>query len=175
MNTTPENSRDLVIRQGRADDSARMAEIFNHYVRTSTVIFSNRQLSADDMRAKLEAMVMADNFPFLIAEDAAGNILGYAYAHRWQPDPVYDATWELTQYLDCHALGRGVGTKLFGALVEACRQAGAHVLISCVTAGNEACERMNLRQGFTLCGVLPDTGRKFDQWLGDALYYKLLP
>ena len=44
------------------------------------------------------------------------------------------------------------------------------MLISCITAGNEPCERMHRRLGFTLSGVLPQVGRKFDQWLDDALY-----
>lgn len=160
------------IRNGRAGDYAGMAEIFNHYVRTSTVIFSNHELTADDFAGKLRPVVDG-GFPFLVLEKE-GELIGYAYAHSYHPDPVYAGTWELTAYLSHRTTGRGLGTRLIRDLIERCRCGGAHVLISCITAGNEPCERMHRRLGFTLGGVLPQVGRKFDQWLDDALYILLL-
>ncbi len=40
-----------------------MAAIFNHYVRTSTVIFSERELSADDMARKISDLRLGSPFP----------------------------------------------------------------------------------------------------------------
>ena len=141
---------EITIRNGQAGDYAGIAEIYNHYVRTSTVIFSDRELTAEDFAEKLRP-VIDGGFPFLVIEKGAG-------------------TWELTAYLSHRATGRGLGTRLISELIEHCRRGGAHVLISCITAGNEPCERMHRRLGFTLSGVLPQVGRKFDQWLDDALY-----
>lgn len=146
-----------------------MARIFNHYVRTSPVIFSNRTLSEDDMRDKLRRLGAGSEFPFLVAE-ADGALAGYAYAHLWQPDPVYGRTWELTIYLAPQACGRGLGTRLLTALVEACRRRGAHTLLSCISQGNEPCERMHRRAGFGLAGVLTGVGYKFGRYYNDAFY-----
>lgn len=151
-----------------------MAEIFNHYVRTSTVIFSNRQLTADDMRSKLESLGAGSEFPFLVSEEEDGGISGYCYAHRWQPDPVYDRTWELTMYLDNRCTGRGTGTALINAIIDLCREGGAHALVAAVTEGNAACERMCVRAGFRLVGLMPEVGYKFGQYLNDAIYQKIL-
>ena len=159
---------EITIRNGQAGDYAGIAEIYNHYVRTSTVIFSDRELTAEDFAEKLRP-VIDGGFPFLVIEKGAG-LMGYAYAHSYHPDPVYAGTWELTAYLSHRATGRGLGTRLISELIEHCRRGGAHVLISCITAGNEPCERMHRRLGFTLSGVLSQVGRKFDQWLDDALY-----
>lgn len=150
-----------------------MAEIYNHYVRESDVIFSNITLSADDMRAKLERLEVGGRFPFFVVETKCG-VVGYAYAHHWHPDPVYDLTWELTMYLAPDALGNGIGTKMFGLLIDECKLHGAHVLVSFVTGGNVACERMNERAGFTRAGVIPESGFKFGRFLNDVIYYRLL-
>lgn len=165
--------RTFIVRAGRPDDAALMAAIFNYYVTNSDVIFSNTLLSGDDMNEKLQRLDVGGRFPFLIAE-VDGHVAGYAYAHHWQPDPVYDRTWELTMYLDNTFRGMGIGSTLMDRLIEECRQRGAHTLVSCITEGNQACERMCSRSGFTRCGSLPETGFKFGQYLNDVLYYRVL-
>lgn len=161
------------MRTGNLDDAAEMARIFNHYVAESTVIFSNKILSTDDMRQKLTRMDVGSRFPFLIAE-VEGRVAGYAYAHLWMPDPVYDATWELTMYLDHECCGMGIGSTLMDKLIEECKLSGAHILLSFVTEGNTACERMCERAGFTRAGCLPQTGFKFGQYLNDVFYYRIV-
>lgn len=163
----------LRLSPGTLSDAAEMAEIFNHWVRTSTVIFSNKELSTAEMTEKMTSVVNGE-YPFFVATDDNDRVIGYAYAHRYHPDPVYSGTWELTEYLSHDALGQGIGTKLFHTLINECETRGAHVLISCVTAGNVACEQMNLSAGFSLTGTIPQAGYKFGLWLDDALYTKIL-
>lgn len=162
-----------MIRVGKISDAHAMAEIFNHWVRTSTVIFSNRELEPSQMAEKIKP-VIDGGFPFFVDTDENGRVTGYAYAHRYHPDPVYSGTWELTEYLSPDAVGKGIGSSLFHTLIDECKTRGAHVLISCITSGNAACERMNLSAGFTLSGIIPQAGYKFGLWLDDALYTKLL-
>lgn len=163
----------FIIRAGSLQDAAEVARIYNHYVATSEVIFSNTLLSASDMHAKLQRLEAGERFPFLIAE-VQGRVAGYAYAHHWQSDPVYDATWELTMYLDHENLGLGIGSAMLRRLIDDCRRQGAHVLLSCVTEGNAACESMCRRAGFTRIGSIPETGYKFGRYLNDVIYTLLL-
>ena len=53
-----------MIRTGRPEDAAEMAAIFNHYVKTSTVIFSNKALTEEDMKHKIESLGVGSEFPF---------------------------------------------------------------------------------------------------------------
>ena len=153
-----------MIRKGTFDDVAAIAEIFNYYVQTSTV-------SADDMKQKLAPIV--GQFPFYVWEED-GKVLGYCYAHKFHPDPVYAETWELTAYLDKNATGKGIGTKLLRFLIEQCRLAGAHTLLTFVTGGNEPCERMMASLGFVQTGIIRQSGHKFNQYLDDVIYQLLL-
>lgn len=158
-----------MIRNGELNDAAAMAEIFNHYVRTSPVIFSNFTLSEAEMCEKLTRLGVGERFPFFVSE-ADGAVVGYAYAHLWQPDPVYGRTWELTIYLAPQACRHGLGTRLLAALVDACRKQGAHTLVSCISQGNVACEQMHLRAGFKQAGVLMGVGYKFGRYYNDVFY-----
>lgn len=161
-----------MIRKGTIGDAAQMAEIFNHYVETSEVIFSNRILTEADMRERLEPVV--GKYPFFTDENSDGLLTGYCYAHAFHPDPVYGATWELTEYLRHGHTGGGIGTALLRTTIEECRRAGAHTLIATVTAGNEPCERMLARLGFRQAGILRDAGFKFGRYLDDVFFQLML-
>ncbi|WP_454043951.1 N-acetyltransferase family protein [Cellulosimicrobium sp. Marseille-Q8652] len=69
--------------------------------------------------------------PFLVA-DVAGVVAGYAYASPWRPKPAYRHTVEDTIYLDPRYAGRGVGTALLGALLDALPAAGVRQVVSVV-------------------------------------------
>ncbi|MDE7411244.1 MAG: GNAT family N-acetyltransferase [Paramuribaculum sp.] len=163
------------IREGQLNDAARIAEIYNYYVRTSPVIFSNRQLSGTEMEQKLQRLEVGSRFPFLVATDDTGIVIGYCYAHLWQPDPVYNHTWELTLYLDHESKGQGIGSALLRNVIDLCSKAGAHTLISCVSEGNTACERMCTNAGFSLVGRIPEVGYKFDRYYNDLIYQLIFP
>lgn len=160
------------IRKGTAEDAAQMAKIFNHYTATSTVIFSNRIRTTEDM-AELIAPVLDGGFPFYVAE-SEGILLGYCFAHLWIPDEVYSHTWELTEYLLPEAAGRGIGSRLMEETIRSCRAAGAHSLITFVTDDNIPCRRMLQRCGFSYIATIPETGFKFGRWLNDAVFQMML-
>lgn len=161
-----------MIRQGTLHDAAQIAEIFNHYVRTSPVIFSERELTATEMRSRLE-QPLADGLPFYVSlsDDC---VTGYCYAHRFMPDPVYGRTLEITVYLAPQATGRGIGTQLLRRVIADCRAAGAHTLVSFVTAGNIACERLHRRCGFTAAGLIREAGFKLGRYWDDLILQLLL-
>lgn len=160
-----------MLRTGTLDDAPAMAEIFNHYVATSTVIFSNDRLSAGDMRRRMEAIV--GHMPFFVVE-SGGVVAGYCYCHLWHADPVYSQTLEVTIYLRDGYTGHGFGRQLLEAVIADSRSRGAHALISCITAGNEACERLHRSVGFRLAGLYREVGYKFGQYLDDAVYQLML-
>ena len=159
---------EYTVRKGTLDDAPAIAEIFNHYIATSSVIFSERLRSADEMRDTLVPVVQGD-FPFYVAE-SDGKIIGYCYSHLWMPDAVYRYCWELTEYLSSEATGHGVGSHLLRRVMEECRDKKAHTLVAFVTADNDACGRMLGRLGFSHIGTLRQTGRKFGAWYDDAIY-----
>lgn len=159
------------LRRGTIDDAAAMAKIFNYYVATSTVIFSNHQLSADEMADRLRSII--DRYPFIVAESDE-HVTGYCFCHAWHPDPVYSRTWEITIYIDHQSTSQGIGSQLLNEIIREARLRNAHTLISCITAGNIACEKLHTNAGFRLNGLFPQVGFKFGTYLDDAIYQLIL-
>ncbi len=159
-----------MIREACRDDAARIAEIFNHYVLTSTAIFSNTCVTERQMACKI--LSPEDFTPFLV-NVTDGVVDGYCYAHKWSNDEVYAGTMEVTIYLHHEAVGRGTGSTLLAELIRRCRKKGVHTLVSIITDGNEASEVMHRRLGFECVGRLLGVGYKFGKYIGDA-YYQLM-
>ena len=161
-----------MIRKGTINDATEMAKIFNYYVATSTVIFSERPLSTESFLPKLDGVV--GEFPFFVAETDTGIMIGYCYAHRWMPDPVYGRTWEVTIYLNHNFLGQGYGRRLLQTVIDESRKMGAHSLVSFITGGNVPCEQLHMACGFSACGLIKEAGYKFGQYLDDVVYQLIL-
>ncbi|MBV8918089.1 GNAT family N-acetyltransferase, partial [Bradyrhizobium sp.] len=63
-------------------------------------------------------------YPWLVAETAAGEVVGYAYAGRHRERPAYRWTIDTTIYIDGAYRRVGVGTKLYRSLLEILRRQG---------------------------------------------------
>lgn len=143
-------------------DAAQIAAIYNEYVLHTDISFETEPLSADEMRGRIESI--SANFPYYVYEED-GRVLGYCYAHPWKERAAYSHTLETTIYLSIDAQGHGIGRALMNHLIEACRRAGFHALVACITGGNERSIALHRRLGFHQVSHFPQVGRKFGRWL----------
>ena len=72
------------------------------------------------------------------------------------------------------ARGRGVGRSLMAAIEQHARDMGFHTMWAGVSAGNPDGVVFHERVGYEKVAVLPEVGRKFDQWLDLVLMQKRL-
>ncbi|WP_303031028.1 GNAT family N-acetyltransferase, partial [uncultured Duncaniella sp.] len=94
----------MKIREVRTDDAKEIAEIYNHYVRTSTVTFDTVIATEEMTRNRIEAI--ASRYPYYVCEDE-GRVVGYAYAHEWKGRGAYHNTLEASAYVLDGMTGRG--------------------------------------------------------------------
>jgi phosphinothricin acetyltransferase len=162
---------DLSIRTAAATDTAAVARIYNHYVATSHATFEIEAVSAQDMASRL-----ADNadaaLPWLVAETLDG-IAGYAYAKRWRERSAYRRSVETSIYLDPGRTGRGIGLRLYRALIDALRPLSIHAVIGGVALPNEASIALHERLGFRKVAHFEQVGFKQGRWI-DVAYWQLL-
>ena len=152
----------IKIRPVTPQDAAAIAAIYNEYVLKTDISFETEALSAEEMRGRI--LDISADFPYLVFEEE-GRVLGYCYAHAWKERAAYSRTRETTIYLAPEAQGRGIGTRLMGRLIEACREGGFHALVACITGGNEPSIALHRRLGFRQVSCFPQVGRKFGRWL----------
>jgi len=160
------------IRNATAADAPAMARIYNHYVANTVVSFEEAPVSEGDMSARLAA-IEALRWPWLVAEGADG-VSGYAYADRWKVRAAYRHTVEVTIYLDAGAVGRGLGTQLYGALFERLRGTEAHVAIGVISLPNPASIALHEKFGLRKAAHFNAVGHKFGRWVDVGYWQRLL-
>ena len=162
------------IREATEADLPYVREIYNYYVRNSTVTFDEKPVTLKGLRSKF-SVVRKLGFPYLVAESPSGTILGYAYVYPWREKAAYRYTVELSIYLGAASTGKGLGKALLGELIERSRAVGIREIIAVIAdKGADASIRMHKSFGFEEIGRMGKVGFKFDRWLGTVLLQKSL-
>ena|SRR5215218_108850 len=162
------------IREATEADLPYVREIYNYYVRNSTVTFDEKPSTLKALRSRF-GQVRKLGFPYLVAESPSGTILGYAYVYPWREKAAYRYTVELSIYLGAASTGKGLGKALLGELIERSRAAGIREIIAVIAdKGADASIRMHKSFGFEEIGRMGKVGFKFDRWLGTVLLQKSL-
>ena len=159
-----------MIRPATLDDAPAIACIYNHYVLNTTVTFEEVSVSDADMAGRVDS-VQSANLPWLVIEEA-GEVLGYAYAGKWNARSAYKRTVESTIYLANAATGRGLGSRLYTALFDVLRAQGMHVVLGVIALPNDASVALHERFGFKQVGQFAEVGFKFNRWV-DVGYWQM--
>lgn len=155
------------IRPAAVADAAAINDIYNHYVRTATATFDTEEMSLACRQAWLAEHT--GPHPVIVAQDAAGLVVGWGSLSRWGTRAAYEHTVEISVYVDAEATGQGIGPALSEALLGEARRLGHHVVLSQIVHENEGSLKTAARQGFERVGTLKQVGRKFDRWLDVVL------
>ncbi len=98
-------------------------------------------------------------------------IAGYASLSPLFPMAAYAASVELSIYIDRTCQRRGIGRQLMDAILEmARRDERIHMVVSKITAGNEASVRLHKAYGFQKTGVLREIAWKDGRRLDVEIY-----
>lgn len=150
-------------------DLEAVARIYAHYVTDSTATFETVPMTVEDWTVKA-ADIERRGWPFLVAQDDDGVVIGFAYVTFWRARPAYDLTVEETIYLDAAATGRGTGTALLTSVLDEARARGARQAIAVVSdTGAEGSLALHRKVGFEQVGHLRAIGEKLGQRLGTYL------
>ncbi len=155
------------IRPALPADAPAIATIYAHHVRHGTASFEIDPPTVDFWTDKI-AIVTARGWPFLVAEDA-GDVAGYAYATQFRDRPAYARTCENSIYIRSGMIGRGIGTVLIDALIEAAATCGFREMIAVIGGGEPASVALHAKAGFRHAGRMERVGEKFGRLL-DTVY-----
>lgn len=164
---------DVTIRNAGPGDYERIVAIYNHYVLHSPATFDVRSYSLGERVSWLAGFGSSGPHQLLVAADKSG-VLGYAYSAPFNPRPAYDISVETTVYVDPDALGRGIGSALYGDLFGRLEGIGLHGAYAGVTLPNEPSVQLHLKFGFREIGIEREVGRKFDRYWDVGRYERRL-
>jgi len=160
-----------MLRSATVIDAPAIAGIYNHYVLNTIVTFEEDPVSPSEMVGRI-ADLAAAGLPWFVWEEN-GQVLGYSYASKWKSRCAYRYSVESTVYLDQAATGRGLGTKLYTALIDELRQHKIHGIIGGIALPNEASVALHEKLGFEKIGQFREVGWKFEKWI-DVGYWELI-
>ncbi|WP_414637484.1 GNAT family N-acetyltransferase [Amycolatopsis sp.] len=163
-----------IVKPGRREHLAAIAEIYAYYVENSQVTFELESPDEAEWARRFAAITDA-GLPFLVAE-SSGKVAGYAYCTPWKARPAYRQTVENSIYLAPGATGQGLGGLLLDALLEACAAAEIREVIAVIadTGTNGASPALHRRRGFVDAGRLARVGFKHGRWLDTMLLQRTL-
>ncbi len=162
------------IRPSTDQDVPAIAAIYAHHVLHGTGTFETTPPTEAEMAARRQD-VLGKGLPWLVAEDDAGRVLGYAYCQWFKPRPAYRFSAEDSIYLHPDAAGQGIGRQLLAALVAQAEAIGLRKLIAVIgDSGNAGSIGVHRALGFTPVGVIRDCGWKFGRWLDIVMMEKAI-
>ena len=153
----------LTVRPALPKDAERICEIYAPYVIKTAITFEYEVPTKEKMAERIQDTIQ-QNYPYLVACDNQGGIVGYAYAGKFANRPAYQFTSELSIYVDSHMQLKGVGQLLYDAIEEQLIQQSIVNLISIIKVPNEASIKFHEKNGFKEIGYFKNAGYKFEEW-----------
>jgi L-amino acid N-acyltransferase YncA len=156
------------LRPATAADVAAIAAIYRPAVLEGTASFELEPPDEAEMLRRFTAITSA-GYPYFVAT-LNDRVLGYAYASAYRTRPAYRFTVEDSVYIAPEAHGKGVGTLLLKALIEASAAKGYRLMVAVIgDTRNQASITLHRSAGFTFCGTIHSIGYKFGRWLDTVI------
>jgi L-amino acid N-acyltransferase YncA len=149
------------IRMAIPADGAAMAEIYRPSVVDSAVSFELEAPSAEEMARRIGAVTQVT--PWL-AFEAAGDLVGYAYASKHREREAYRWSVDVSVYIRDGYRRNGVGRALYRSLFELLRLQGYCAAHAGITMPNPGSVGLHEALGFRPVGVYPRVGFKCGAW-----------
>ncbi|WP_127584374.1 GNAT family N-acetyltransferase [Paenibacillus koleovorans] len=158
-----------VIRYATEEDLPALLDIYNYAVIHLPATFDLEPQTLEQRVVWFRQF--GERYPLLAAE-CDGTVVGYCGLTSFRAKPAYDRTAELSVYIDERYHGKGIATRLLQAIIDEARQRQFHVIVACITGGNEASVKLHEKFGFEFAGTFKKVGYKFDAWQ-DVWFYQL--
>jgi len=150
------------------EDASSIAEIYAHYVVNSTATFETEPPDAAQMAARM-GKILDGGYPWIVARDEGGDVLGYAYASPFKARDGYRFACETSIYVRPGAMRKGLGTALMTALIDQCAAMDLRQAFAIIAGTEPASVVLHARLGYRPCGTLENAGRKHGKWI-DIFY-----
>jgi L-amino acid N-acyltransferase YncA len=160
-----------LVRVANLDDAERICAIYNHYVLHAAATFEESPVSREDMRGRIQEV--QQQLFWLVYEDEAHGVIGYAYAGKWKPRAAYRYSVETSVYIDADHHGRRIGKALYAELLTRLRGTNVNSVVGGVAGDNPASFALHESFGFRRVAHFEQIGHKFGQWIG-VTYFQLL-
>jgi L-amino acid N-acyltransferase len=151
------------LRLATTQDTEAICAIYNYAVTYTTATFDLVPRSLDEQRAWITAR--SGGFGALVAENADGDVVGFAALSPYKERAAYRTSVENSLYVDQNHHGQGIGRFLLTATLDVAKAHGFHTVIARIESSGAVSRGLHASCGFELAGIEREIGRKFGRWL----------
>ena len=126
----------LIYRDAKRSDLEKITEIYN-----STI--ASRLVTADTEPVSVESKIKwfeehsPEKRPLWVIEDELKEIVGWVSFQSFYGRPAYDATVEISIYLDSNQRGKGLGKQVLGFCIDKAPEFGIKTILGFIFSHNE--------------------------------------
>lgn len=153
----------MTIRPTRKEDLPSLLEIYNYEVINGVATLDLNRRTLPEWKEWFREHQTDDHF--ILTAEIDGVTAGYASLSEYRSKEAYKSTAELSVYVGHEFRRQGVASALIEEVLKRARSTGGlHSVVSVITAGNEASERLHGKFGFRACGTLHQVGFKHGKY-----------
>lgn len=164
---------DVTIRLAERADLPALLEIYNHYVLNTHITFDVEPRTLAQRETWFAHFKATGRYQCFVATSERGAI-GWASSHAFKDRAAYDTSVETSIYLAPGSGGKGIGRKLYSALLDALAREDVHRAFGGIAQPNDSSVALHRSLGFTHVGTYQEVGRKFGRFWDVAWYQKTM-
>jgi phosphinothricin acetyltransferase len=144
----------IKIRDAHEEDLKAIVAIYNSTIQSRMVTADTEAVTIDERRPWFDAHQSDPKRPLWIAE-YEGKICGWLSLSSFYGRPAYQATTEISIYLDERFRGKGIGTFFVNYAIEHCNELGIKTILAFIFGHNAPSLHLFERFGFERWGTYP--------------------
>jgi len=156
------------IREIKETDINQILDIYTPYILNTPITFEYTVPTLEDFNARTKKIM--GKYPYIVCE-IEKEIVGYAYAGPYKNRAAYDYSAELSIYIKEGYKSKGIGKKLYSALIDILKFQNYQILYACITIHKTLKSSLFHEQlGFKQIGMFEKSGFKEGKWYDTAWY-----
>lgn len=163
----------FTLRDAVAADLPAITEIYRESVVNGVATYEVTPPTDAEMALRF-ATITGNGYPYVVALDERGMVVGYAYASAFRTRTAYRFLVEDSIYLAPQARGKGMGRALLRELVERCTALGFRQMVAVIGGAHPSSIALHKAVGFEHQGLMKATGFKHGRWLDTVIMQRPL-
>ncbi|MCA1368928.1 N-acetyltransferase [Bradyrhizobium sp. BRP14] len=163
----------FTLRDAVAADLPAITEIYRESVLNGVATYEVTPPSEAEMALRFST-ITGNGYPYVVAVDERGAVLGYAYASAFRTRAAYRFLVEDSIYLAPEARGKGIGRALLEELIRRCTALGFRQMVAVIGGAHPSSIALHRALGFEHQGLMKATGFKHGRWLDTAIMQRPL-
>ncbi len=163
----------FTLRDAVATDLPAITEIYRESVLNGVATYEVTPPPEAEMALRFTT-ITGNGYPYVVALDERGAVIGYAYASAFRTRAAYRFLVEDSIYLAPESRGKGIGKALLEELVRRCTALGFRQMVAVIGGAHPSSIALHTALGFEHQGLMKASGFKHGRWLDTAIMQRPL-